>query len=86
MAKRVVITGMGMICPVGNSVEESWANLIAGKTGIGRITLFDTTGFDTQIGGEVKNFKPEDSGIDRRDARRMDRYAGVREHRRGPRG
>ncbi len=75
MAKRVVITGMGMICPVGKSVEESWANLIAGKTGIGRITLFDTTGFDTQIGGEVKDFKPEDFGVDKKDARRMDRYA-----------
>ncbi|MDB5079182.1 MAG: beta-ketoacyl-acyl-carrier-protein synthase [Chloroflexi bacterium] len=75
MAKRVVITGMGMISPVGNSVEESWANLVAGKTGIGRITLFDTTGFDTQIGGEVKNFKPEEFGVDKKDARRMDRYA-----------
>jgi beta-ketoacyl-acyl-carrier-protein synthase II len=66
---------MGMISPVGNSVEESWANLVAGKTGIGRITLFDTTGFDTQIGGEVKNFKPEEFGVDKKDARRMDRYA-----------
>ena len=75
MAKRVVITGMGMVTPVGNSVEESWANLIAGKSGIGPITHFDTTGFDTTIGGEVKNFKPEDFGIDKRDARRMDRYA-----------
>lgn len=75
MAKRVVITGMGMISPVGNSVEESWANLIAGKSGIGPITHFDTTGFDTTIGGEVKNFKPEDFGVDKRDARRMDRYA-----------
>src|SRR4051812_33697229 len=75
MAKRVVITGMGMISPVGNSVEECWANLIEGKTGIGRITLFDTTGFDTTIGGEVKNFKPEDHGVDKKDARRMDRYA-----------
>lgn len=75
MAKRVVITGMGMVCPVGNSVAESWASLIAGKTGIGRITLFDPTGFDTQIGGEVKNFKPEEYGVDKKDARRMDRYA-----------
>jgi 3-oxoacyl-[acyl-carrier-protein] synthase II len=66
---------MGMISPVGNSVEESWANLIAGKSGIGPITHFDTTGFDTTIGGEVKNFKPEDFGVDKKDARRMDRYA-----------
>jgi 3-oxoacyl-[acyl-carrier-protein] synthase II len=75
MAKRVVITGMGMISPVGNSVAESWASLVAGKSGIGRITLFDTTGFEAQIGGEVKNFKPEEYGVDKKDARRMDRYA-----------
>lgn len=75
MAKRVVITGMGMISPVGNNVEESWSSLVAGKTGIGPITNFDTTGFDTTIGGEVKNFKPEDYGVDKKDARRMDRYA-----------
>lgn len=75
MTKRVVVTGMGMVTPVGNNVETSWENLLAGKSGIERITLFDPTGFDTQIAAEVKNFKPEDFGIDRKEARRMDRYA-----------
>ncbi len=75
MAKRVVITGMGMITPVGNNVEDSWQSVVAGRSGIDRLTLFDATGYDTQIGGEVKNFKPEDFGVDRKDARRMDRYA-----------
>lgn len=75
MSKRVVVTGTGMITPVGNDVETSWKNLIAGKSGIDRITLFDASEHDTKIAGEVKNFKPEDFGIDRKDARRMDRYA-----------
>ncbi len=75
MTKRVVVTGMGMLSPVGNSVQTSWESLIAGRSGIDRLTLFDSTGFDTTIGAEVKGFKPEDYGIDRKDGRRMDRYA-----------
>ena len=74
MARRIVVTGMGAITPVGNSVAQSWENLIAGKSGIDYLTSFDTTGFDTTFGAEVKNFKPEDFGIDRKEARRMDRY------------
>src|SRR5438045_840475 len=75
MAKRVVVTGLGMITPLGNDVATTWQNLIAGKSGIDRITLFDSAGFDTQIGGEVTGFRPEESGMDRKEARRMDRYA-----------
>ncbi len=75
MAKRVVITGMGMLTPVGNDVENTWQNLLAGKSGIDRLTLFEATGYETQIGGEVKNFKAEEHGVDRKEARRMDRYA-----------
>lgn len=70
--RRVVVTGMGLISPCGNSVAENWANISAGKSGIARITAFDVSAYDTQIGGEVKNFDPE-RYIDRKEARRMDR-------------
>lgn len=75
MTKRVVVTGMGMVSPVGNDVKTSWESLLAGQSGIDRLTLFDTTGFDTTFGAEVKSFRPDDFNIDRKDARRMDRYA-----------
>ena len=75
MTKRVVVTGMGMISPVGNDVETSWQSLIAGQSGVGLLTHFDTEGYDTKIGGEVKNFKAEEHGVDKKEARRMDRYA-----------
>ena len=58
MTRRVVVTGVGLVCALGIGTEESWANLVAGKSGIGTITLFDTTGFDCTIGGEIKNFDP----------------------------
>ncbi len=74
MTRRVVITGMGIISPVGNDVATSWESLLAGKSGVDYITHFDTTGFDTTFAAEVKNFKPDDYEIDRKDARRMDRY------------
>jgi len=75
LAKRVVITGMGMVTPLGLDVETTWEGLIAGKSGIGLITLFDTTGYKTKIAGEIKDFRPENYGINGKDARRMDRYA-----------
>jgi beta-ketoacyl-acyl-carrier-protein synthase II len=58
--RRVVVTGLGAVTPVGNSVAETWSNLLSGCSGIDQITLFDTTGFDVRIGGEVKGFKAED--------------------------
>ena len=70
--RRVVVTGMGIICPTGNSVEEAWSNAAAGKTGIGRITRFDTSHLENHFGGEVKNFDP-DEFLGRREARRTDR-------------
>lgn len=70
--RRVVVTGMGMICPVGNSVEESWNNLIRGVSGIGLIERFDTTGFEVRFAGEVKNFDAK-AIFGHREARRMDR-------------
>ncbi|GHV76762.1 3-oxoacyl-[acyl-carrier-protein] synthase 2 [Spirochaetia bacterium] len=73
MKTKVVVTGMGAISPIGNSVEEFKQSLIAGKSGIGKITLFDTTGFDVTIAGEVKEFDPS-QWIDKKDARKMARF------------
>ena len=71
LRRRVVVTGMGMVSPLGNSVEKSWQALIQGKSGVGRITKFDPTGFDTQIAAEVKGFVPENF-IDKKEIKRMD--------------
>ncbi|MCL5962482.1 MAG: beta-ketoacyl-ACP synthase II [Chloroflexi bacterium] len=73
MNKRVVVTGMGVICPVGNDVTSAWAALVRGESGIGRITRFDATGFETQIAGEVKGFDPV-AYMGAKEARRMDRF------------
>lgn len=70
--RRVVITGMGIICPTGNSIEEAWTNAAAGRTGIGPITRFDTSHLENHFGGEVRNFDPE-AFLGRREARRTDR-------------
>lgn len=72
--KRVVITGLSALTPLGNSYQESWDNLLAGKSGIGPITQFDATAFDSRIAGEVKNFSTEEFGIPFKQARRMDRF------------
>jgi len=74
MAKRrVVVTGMGILSPVGNAIEESWNNLVAGNSGIDYITRFDTEGFGARIGGEIKGLDISDY-IDRKEARRMDAF------------
>ena len=73
MNKRVVVTGLGAVTPVGNNVDDTWGSLLAGKSGIGPITLFDTSQLSTQIGGEVKGFDPV-TLFGRREARRMDRF------------
>ncbi|MCS7031896.1 MAG: beta-ketoacyl-ACP synthase II [Gloeomargarita sp. SKYG116] len=72
--ERVVVTGLGAITPLGNTVADYWAGLLAGRSGIGRITLFDPTGYACQIAGEVKGFDPS-TYLERRDAKRMDRFA-----------
>lgn len=72
--RRVVITGMGIVCPLGNDVETSWRRLVAGESGIARITRFDPARFSSRIAGEVKGFDPADY-MDRRAARRMDAYS-----------
>jgi len=71
--RRVVITGMGMVSPVGLTVKESWENILAGKSGIAPITHFDTTGFSTIFGGSVKDFDVT-SYISAKDAKKMDPF------------
>ncbi len=71
--KRVVVTGLGAVTPLGNNPEDTWNNLVAGKSGAAPITLFDTSKFKTHFACEVKDFKPNDY-IDRKEARKMDRY------------
>jgi 3-oxoacyl-[acyl-carrier-protein] synthase II len=72
--RRVVVTGLGAITPLGNTLEEYWQGLLAGRNGIGPITLFDPSRHDCRIAGEVKGFNPLDY-LDRKDAKRMDRFA-----------
>lgn len=71
--KRVVVTGLGAVTPVGNTPEETWANLVAGKSGAAPISLFDASNFKTQFACEVKDLNVTDY-IDRKEVRKMDRY------------
>ncbi|MFY0542835.1 beta-ketoacyl-ACP synthase II [Brevibacillus sp. H7] len=74
MKRRVVITGVGVISPVGNDADTFWNSLLEGKSGVDRLTAFDASDYPTQIAAEVKDFDPEAFGIDKKEARRMDRY------------
>ncbi|MFN8615204.1 MAG: beta-ketoacyl-ACP synthase II [Vampirovibrionales bacterium] len=71
--RRVVVTGMGVMSPLGLNTQTLWANLMAGKSGIGPITLIKPEEQTVSFGGEIKDFMPEDH-VDKKDARRMDRY------------
>jgi 3-oxoacyl-[acyl-carrier-protein] synthase II len=71
--RRVVVTGLGIVCPVGIGVDETWRGILAGKSGIGPITQFDASSFPTRIAGEVKGFEPE-KYMDKREIRRNDRF------------
>ena len=73
--RRVVITGLGVVTPIGHQLDIFWKNLIAGECGIDRITSFDVTPFDTQIAGEVKNFDPTPAFPSPKEIRRTDRYS-----------
>ncbi|SDK32631.1 3-oxoacyl-[acyl-carrier-protein] synthase II [Maridesulfovibrio ferrireducens] len=70
---RVVVTGLSAITPIGNDIDTSWNNLLAGKSGIAKITSFDASEFTSQIAGEVKNFDPKDF-IPHKQAKRMERF------------
>ena len=71
--RRVVVTGLGTLSPVGNTVDEFWSALLQGRSGLGQITKFDTTGYPTRIAGEVRNFDPLNF-VDKKEARRLDPY------------
>ena len=71
--RRVVVTGLGTLSPVGNTADEFWSALLQGRSGLGPITRFDTTGYPTRIAGEVRNFDPLNF-VDKKDARRLDPY------------
>jgi 3-oxoacyl-[acyl-carrier-protein] synthase II len=75
MPPRVVITGLGVVTPLGENASDLWDNVCAGKSGIKRISRWDPEAFSTQFGGECTDFNPEAHGIDRRDAKRLDRFA-----------
>lgn len=74
MKRRVVVTGLGALTPLGNSVADSWAGAIAGKSGIGTITRFDASAFPSKIAGELKNFDPTQF-VDKKEIRRYDNFA-----------
>ena len=76
MDERIVITGMGAVSPLGLSVEETWSNVLGGKSGVGPITLFDASDLNVRIGCEIKNFNPEDY-LTYREARRRDRVQQI---------
>lgn len=73
MSQRVVITGMGVVSPVGSSVESFWEALVAGQSGIGPITYFDTANFGVKIAGQVKDFRVEDY-VEPKEAKRLDKF------------
>jgi len=72
--RRVVITGQGVVTPMGNSVEEFWANAVAGNSGIGPLTQIDPTGYPCRVAGEVEGFEPTEY-MDRKVSRRMARFS-----------
>ena len=73
--RRVVVTGLGAVTPIGNNVADFWANLIAGQCGVDKITLFDAAAFDTQIAAEVRGFDPAPAFPSPKEIRRTDRYS-----------
>jgi 3-oxoacyl-[acyl-carrier-protein] synthase II len=74
VARRIVVTGVGAVTPIGHTVDETWDSMMHGRGGIGRITRFDPSPYESQMAGEVKDFDPT-KYMDRKDARRTDRFA-----------
>ena len=73
MKRRVVITGLGAVTPLGNTVKDTWEGICAGRSGIGKITKFDTTGYETKIAGELKHFDPLNF-VGKKELRRLDDF------------
>jgi 3-oxoacyl-[acyl-carrier-protein] synthase II len=76
LTRRVVVTGVGLVCALGIGTEESWKNLVAGQSGVGPITHFDTAGFDCTFAGEVKNFDPL-NWVEKKELKKMGRFIQV---------
>jgi len=76
LTRRVVVTGVGLVCALGTGTEESWKNLVAGVSGIAPITHFDTTGFDCTFAGEIKNFDPM-NWVEKKELKKMGRFIQV---------
>jgi 3-oxoacyl-[acyl-carrier-protein] synthase II len=76
LTRRVVVTGVGLVCALGIGTEESWKNLLAGQSGVGHVTQFDTTGFDCKIAGEIKGFDPF-RWIEKKELKKMGRFIQV---------
>ncbi|QHW30099.1 beta-ketoacyl-ACP synthase II [Paenibacillus rhizovicinus] len=74
MKQRVVVTGMGVMTSLGSELETFWGNLMEGKSGVSTVEAFDVSEYSTRIAAEIKNFNPEEYGIDKKEARRMDRF------------
>ena len=73
MKRRVVITGLGAVTPLGNTVEDTWEGICAGRSGVGKITKFDTTAYETKIAGELKHFDPLNF-VSKKELRRLDNF------------
>ncbi|MGA0585185.1 MAG: beta-ketoacyl synthase N-terminal-like domain-containing protein, partial [Castellaniella sp.] len=73
MKRRVVITGLGIVSPVGNDVQTAWDNIVQGRSGIGRVTRFDASVLNSQIAGEVKGFEVTDY-MGAKEAKQMDSF------------
>src|SRR6185295_15833819 len=73
--RRIVVTGLGTVSPLGNNLDILWTNLVAGKCGIGPITNFDSAGFETRIAGQVQGYDPSSAFPSPKEARRTDRFA-----------
>ncbi len=73
MTRRVVVTGVGLVCALGIGTEETWKNLLAGQSGVAAITLFDPTCFDCRIAGEVKGFDPL-NWLEKKELKKMGRF------------
>src|SRR5689334_5464963 len=73
VSHRVVITGLGLVTPLGNDVESNWRALLAGRSGIDTIARFDASALPARIGGEVRGFEPGDY-VERKDIKKMDRF------------
>jgi 3-oxoacyl-[acyl-carrier-protein] synthase II len=76
LTRRVVVTGVGLVCALGIGTEESWKNLLAGQSGVGPITLFDATGYDCTFAGEVKNFDPL-NWVEKKELKKMGRFIQI---------